>query len=237
MKQFKTILIITACLLLNIAGYSHAQDFPLRPFKAQYTVEHDGNEIAITQLALKSTGNNQWAYQSTSEGTTWLARMLGAKVSEQSEFQWLNDIRISSYRYDRAGKEKHVHLLFDWPRMKVTNIINGDPWHMQIPEGTQDKLSINLALKTHLSRSQTDVSFPVADGGKLKTYDFKVIGKEIIDTPLGKISTIKLTRNKRGRKGKQAILWLAPDLNYLTIKMEKADKDNEIVTMKIQSLN
>jgi len=130
-----------------------------------------------------------------------------------------------------------VHLKFDWQQMKVTNTINGDPWHMQIPDATLDKLSINLALMAHLSASETDISFPVADGGKLKTYDFKVIGKESIDTPLGQISTIKVSRNKRGRKGKQAMLWLAPDLGYLVVRIDKADKDNDIVTLKIQSLN
>ncbi|MCW8964473.1 MAG: DUF3108 domain-containing protein [Gammaproteobacteria bacterium] len=236
MNNVKTY-VLTLLTLLLCATASFATENPLKPFRAEYIVQRDGDIIAHTSLSLVAIGENRWRYTSSSEPTGWIATMMGVSVDEQSEWTWVDGLQVLSYRYDRAGKEKHVHLKFDWQQMKVTNIINGDPWHMQIPDATLDKLSINLALMAHLSASETDISFPVADGGKLKTYDFKVIGKESIDTSLGQISTIKVSRNKRGRKDKQAILWLAPDLGYLVVRIEKADKDNDIVTLKIQSLN
>ena len=206
-------LILLTLLLTATTGY--ASENPLKPFRAEYILEQSGDVIARTSISLSTIGENRWRYQSSSKPTSWLASMLGVAVDEQSEWTWVDGLKVLSYRYDRSGKEKHVHLIFDWQQMKVTNIINGDPWQMQIPDATQDKFSINLALMAQLSESEADVSFPVADGGRLKTYDFKVIGKELIDTSLGKIQTIKLSRNKRGRKDKQATLWLAPDLGYL----------------------
>jgi hypothetical protein len=228
--------LILLALLLN-ATLLAAADNPLKAFRAEYSVQHDDDTVARTTLSLDDIGNNRWRYRSSSRPTGWLGSMLGVAVDQESEWTWVDGLKVLSYRYDRSGKEKHVHLIFDWQQMKVTNIINGDPWQMQIPDATQDKLSIILALSAHLSTSETDVSFPVADGGKLKTYDFKVLGKESIDTSLGKISTIKVSRNKRGRKNRQAILWLAPELGYLLVRMEKAEKDNELVTMSIESLN
>lgn len=236
MTKTKTTLLVLVALLLHAAP-ACANENPLKPFSAQYTVERGGDLIAHTNISLTRTGNNQWQYLSSSKPTGWFASMMGAAVTEKSKWVWDDGIKISSYRYDRSGKEKHVHLTFDWQQMKVTNDINGDPWHMQVPDATQDKLSIMLALMAHLSVSETDASFPVADGGKLKTYDYKVIGKQAIDTSLGQINTIKVSRNKRGRKDKQAILWLAPDLNYLLVRMEKSDRDKELVVLKIQSLN
>jgi len=194
--------------------------------------------VARTSISLSTTGNNRWLYQSNSEPTGFLASMLGIAIAQQSEWTWHDGVKTLTYRYDRSGKEKHVHMIFDWQQMKVTNIINGDPWTMQIPEATQDKLGISLALMAHLAQSETDTSFPVADGGRLKTYDYKILGKESIDTALGKINTIAVSRNKRGRsKAREAKLWLAPDLGYLLVRMEKPDKDGDVVVLKIESLN
>jgi len=230
-----TFLILLA--ILTFSGSVTANDNPLKPFRAQYIVEHDDDIIAHTNISLNKTSDNHWLYQSTSEPTGWVATMMGITVTEQSDWIWFDGVKVLTYRYDRSGKEKHVYLTFDWQQMKVTNNINGDPWQMEIPDTTQDKLSINLALMAHLAQSETDASFPVADGGKLKTYDYKVLGKESIDTSLGNISTLKVSRNKRGRKDKQATLWLAPDLGYLMVRMEKPDKDGEMAVLKIQSLN
>ncbi len=224
-------------VLLCCTSTVMAADNPFKPFRADYIVERDDEVIARTTLSLSASGNNRWRYRSSSEPTGWFASMLGAAVDEESEWTWADGLKILSYRYDRSGKEKHVQLLFNWQTMRVTNTINGDPWQMDIPDGTQDKLSINLALMAHLSRSEADISFPVADGGKLKTYDFKVIGRETISTALGNIQTVKVSRNKRGRKDRQATLWLAPDLNYLLVQMEKAESDDEMLILKIQSIN
>jgi hypothetical protein len=232
--KFTSLLIVL--LTVAMAAPLCAADNPLKPFRAKYIAEHDGDIVANTHLSLTRIGDNRWRYRSQSVPTGWIASMMGLEIEEESEWTWNDHIRTNRYRYDRAGKEKHVNLIFDWEKMKVTNVINGDPWHMQVPAGTQDKLSINLALRAHLSQSETDVSVPVADGGKLKTYDFKVIGHETIETPLGELNTLKVSRNKRGRKDKEAIMWLSPDLGYLLVKMEKADKDDEIVTLKIQEL-
>ena len=229
-------------LMLITVSYCYAPsllaaDNPLKPFTASYIVEDDGEIIARTSISLSKTETGRWLYQRESKPTSLVARMLGVEVSEQSVWSWDQDIQIHSYRYDRSGKEKHVHLRFDWQQMKVTNTINGDPWQMDIPAGTTDKLSINLALMAHLARSETDISFPVADGGRLKTYDYKVLGRETITTELGSFDTIKVTRNKRGRKGRQATLWLAPELDYVVVRMEKADKDGEIIILKIQQID
>lgn len=233
-QRLQQYLIGLAALLY--AAAIHAQGFPLKPFTAEYTVSRDGEEIGVQQVQLQALDARHWSYTSQSEATGWLARMFGASVEEESRFHWNGQPVISSYRYERRGKEKHVHLKFDWQAMKVTNTINGDAWQMKIPDGTQDKLSINLALKTRLLQQKSDASFPVADGGKLKTYDFKIIGRERINTPLGQLQAIKISRNKRGRTDGHSTLWLAPELQYLTIQIEKTDKDGETIRSTLRTL-
>ncbi len=226
---------VSLCLLaffLNTA----AQELPFKPFSARYDVLHNGDHVAVTTLSLVRQNEDTWLYASMSEAVGWIARMFGGKVTEQSLFSWNGDIRIISYRYDRNSSKKHVKLKFDWQNMEVTNDINGDPWQMTLSPGTLDKLSANLALVVRLSSGETSARLPVADGGKLKIYDFNIVGEELIDTPLGRVKTVKVSRNKHGRADRQAWLWLAPELNYMIIKVEKDGSNENRFTMIIQSL-
>lgn len=224
--------------LLLIATTDSAIATPFTPFEATYQITKQNEIIANTHLSLKKNSDSSWRYQSKSTPTSWLAKALGVTVTETSTWRWHNNqIQILDYHYIRSGKEKEVHLSFNWKTMTVVNTINGDHWRMDIPDGTLDKLSINLGLMAQLSKQIKDTSFPVADGGKLKYYDFKIDGEAHINTALGNIKTIKVKRNKRGRKDKQAALWLAPEINYLLVRMEKEDKDREKVVLEIKSLN
>jgi len=75
----------------------------------------------------------------------------------------------------------------------------------------------------------------VADGGKIKNYNFEIIGKEIINTPLGKLETIKLVRLKPNSRRKST-LWCAKKLEFLPIKVENIEKDGKITVALINSL-
>ncbi len=227
-------ILFSLCLLSLNAAVQASPSF--KPFSAQYDVLHDGERVAVTTLTLTRGDEDVWQYSSKSEAVGWVSFLFDGKITEQSIFNWDNGMRILSYRYDRSGKEKHIKLKFDWQKMKVTNDINGDPWEMDLSPGTLDKLSINLALAERLSSGQTSISLPVADGGRLKTYDFNKVGEERVDTPMGKIKAIKISRNKRGRTGRQTWLWLAPELNNIIIKLEKHDDDDGLLSMMITSL-
>lgn len=225
-------------LLVLATFISPVLSSPFLPFEASYQITKKNEVVANTFISLKQNGDDTWDYQSTSRPTSWLATILGITVTETSHWRWQdNQIQILDYRYHRSGREKEIHLSFNWQTMTVINTIDSDHWKMSIPEGTLDKLSINLGLMSHLSKQISDASFPVADGGKLKYYDFKVEGAMRIQTALGNIKTIKITRNKRGKKDRPTILWLAPDFNFLLVRKEKKGKDGEKFILEIKSLN
>lgn len=228
------LLLLHLCLAIGTPVYADS----LKPFNANYVVAMDKEVIVNTTISLRKTNGNTWEYRSFSKPTGWFASIMGLSVTETSTLQNQDDrLRVTDYRYDRTGKSKHVHLKFDWQNMSVTNSINGDQWTMPVPEGTTDKLSIILVLMTHLKKQSADASFPVADGGRLKYYDFTIAAKELLKTSIGNINSIKIHRNKRGRSDKTTTLWLAPDLDFLLLKMEKQDNNGKIITLKIQSYN
>ena len=86
-----------------------------------------------------------------------------------------------------------------------------------------------------LKAGKKPLHYMVADGGKTKNYNFEMIGEEIINTPLGKLETIKLVRFKPNSLRKST-LWCAKKLEFLPIKVEKIGKDGKIIVALINSL-
>jgi hypothetical protein len=67
------------------------------------------------------------------------------------------------------------------------------------------------------------MSYQIADSGRFKTYSFKVTDEEEIDTPVGKIKTIKVIRVRK-RDDRGTTFWLAPDYEYMLIRLKQIEK-------------
>jgi len=161
MKASISFLFLLSTIIAVPANAVDTNDNPLRPFNAHYVVERDDDTIALTNISLARVGDNHWLYRSASEPTGWVASMMGVTIVEQSDWIWFDGIKVLTYRYDQSGKEKHVHLTFDWQQMKVTNNINGDPWQMEIPDATSpedmDRLLNMSTIPERLNRSVLDI--------------------------------------------------------------------------------
>ena len=105
---------------------------------------------------------------------------------------------------------------------------------MSIPEGTLDKLSYVLVMMHDLETGHGDLRYQIADGGKLKVYQFKTIGEEILDTVFGKLSTEKIERIRDDKR--QTTYWCAPALSYLPVKVEHREKDGSVITLIIETV-
>ena len=102
---------------------------------------------------------------------------------------------------------------------------------MAIPDGSMDKLGYQIKMRADLqlyySRStrKPKLSYVIADGGRLKNYKFQILGDEYIDTPVGKLSTIKIARLRDNDK-RSTIFWLAKDWQFLLVRLEQGDSGN-----------
>jgi hypothetical protein len=154
-------------------------------------------------------------------------------VTESTAFS-LQDEQVVpvQYKYRRSGlgKNRNTVLTFDWDNMKVLNDVQSDPWEMDIKEGTTDKLLYQMKMQQDLVSAHSKgqpwpvLEYQVADSGRLKRYHFEVIDEEVIDTPVGKINTIKVSRIN-DRKNRTTTFWLALDYGFILVRFrQKTDK-------------
>lgn len=209
---------------------------PLQSFTATYQsawdvgVPLDGE----VQRSLTQTPNGNWLFKTT-------ASALVASVQESSHLDIsANQVIPQSYHYKRKvlGKKREARLTFDWQQAKVHNDVENKPWEMTITPGTQDKLSYQLQMRLDLKAGKTGpFSYQVADGGKLKTYKFKLMGHEKLQTPLGELDTIKVARDRGPNADRKTYIWFAPAEDYLIVQLRQVESDGKVYALALKSVD
>ncbi len=231
--------ILGCCLLASASLY--AEESPTIPtFTAHYELLRNGKmKVGEVKRTTTVQENGAITFESYSKTTGLAALFIKDKITERSTYILDgNTIQPQNYLYDRKGgkRSRVVKLNFDWTNKNVTNAINGAPWQMEISPGTQDKLSYQLQLMLDLQAGLTQFDYPVADGGTLKAYRFTLLGEETIKTPMGKIETIKIKRERAADSKRKTTIWFAKSLRYLPVRIKQGKSDKEFVTLEIKKV-
>lgn len=208
-------------------------------FEANYTMYSDDTKVGVMQRRFFQRDDGQYSFRSESKTTGFIALIKKVLIVEESTWNLINSYFTPinyTYHHIKGKKERDVKINFDWQEKKITNSVNKSTWHMQTQIGIQDKLLYQLTIMSDLKSKQLPEHYAIADGGKIKQYQFERITDEILKTPLGEFNTIKLAMYKSNKK-QETFLWCAYDLNFLPIKVTNTEKDDRLTTAIIKSVN
>lgn len=191
-----------------------------KSFDNQYKAKLYGFNITVTNRLTKNA-DNQYDLLFKFDS------MIGT-ITETSQMQWdpvKQTIKPLHYLYQRRGlgKDRDADLSFDWDKKTVINKVQQTNWQMDIAQRVQDKLSYQIQLQQDLLNGQKNFSYQIADGGRLKEYKFATLGEEMLETPLGKVNTVKVKRSRDNDK-RVTYAWLAKDWNYLLVRLQQEEK-------------
>lgn len=206
-------------VLVICSSFVTAADAP-KTFDNQYKAKLYGFNITVTNRLTK-TGDNQY-------DLLFKADSFVGSITEKSTMQWnpaQQTISPLHYSYARRGlsKDRTAELSFDWKNKTVTNNVQKTSWQMDIAQKVQDKLSYQIQMQQDLFNGHKNFTYQIADGGRLKEYKFKTVGEEILNTPLGKVNTIKVKRSRED-DDRVTYAWLAKDWNYLLVRLQQEEK-------------
>jgi hypothetical protein len=196
------------------------------PFRAVYKADYKGLPVSAVGIReLKVAPNGEYILSSS-------AKSFLATVTEQSRFRIEEQKLIPlEYQYKRSGvgRNKKIDLKFDWSEGKASDEAEG--WEIDITPGILDKLLYQFSMREDLERAALknepwpSMTYQIADDGRLKTYDFKVTGEEELETPVGKINTVKVIRVRKS-EDRSTTFWLAPDYEFMLIRLQQIEKKN-----------
>jgi hypothetical protein len=197
----------------------------LKPFSASYTA--DWKQLPVSGTAsrsLEAMGNDQWKLN-------FEASMLVASLTEQSTLRFENSALLpQSYLYERSGlgKGKKIEHSFDWKAKQVVGSDRGKPVRLPLNRGLLDKSSYQLALQYDVAAGKQSMSYQVVDGDEVETYDFRVLGEEVVRTKAGMVDAIKVERVRDPTQTtRKTVLWFAKDWNYLLVRLHQVETDGK----------
>ena len=214
-------------LALSLLAIPAVQAADLQPFTASYTA--DWKQLPMSGSAERSLvkdkeKDNVWTLN-------FKASMLVASLSEVSKLKLEKDQPVPlSYHFERGGlgKVKNVDLNFNWKDMTVTGTDNKTPVTVKLLTGMLDKSTYQLALQRDVLAGKKSMSYQVVDGDEVDTYDFRVIGPEVVSTKAGKINAIKVERVRDPAQNKRITeMWFAKQWDGLLVALRQVEKDGK----------
>jgi hypothetical protein len=206
-----------------------AADIDLKPYRATYRISKDGM-VAEVKRELQQLPDERWRLSD-------YARILFFKLEESADVRLHNGhITPLHYRYRQGpGKNKNQDIHYDWEQRTAQIELDDKTRSVKLDQPSFDKLSLQLQLRLDLlaGRLQQAQSYRLVDRGRVKHYRVEKIGEETLSLGKRQMHTIKLRQHTEG-KDRETWIWVAPDLDYLIVKIVQEDED-ERYEMQLES--
>ncbi|MFV8783275.1 DUF3108 domain-containing protein [Microbulbifer sp. SA54] len=203
----------------------------LQPFTATYKAEFSGFGVTAER---KLTGTPEsWRLD-------FSANSMFAKIEEYSRFaQQAGRLVPLHYDYKKTGlgKDRHTALSFESTQRRVINVYDKDHTIESAPKDIQDKISYQLQLALDVAAGKKELKYDVADGKKIRHYEFRVTGTEKIDTPMGSVETIKVQRVRAQDSERVTNIWFAPQWNYALVKLQQQEDNGKSYQITLTKLS
>jgi hypothetical protein len=213
---------------------------PIKAYEATYKLK--SKKYKLSAKAKRSLSINDQGLATLNQN----ASLLMANISQTSEFLTkLDSCEVDSkhYAYKRKvfGKKKNYRVEFDQQNKQFLENNNGDKKTLPINVDMYDELSYQESLRCALKNSseiKEDDAFEyvVRTKGKNKNYQFIISGEEKIDTKLGTVNAVKVSRVRSSKnEDEKSHIWFSKDHDFLLVKFFQQDKDDTF-NLEIQKL-
>jgi len=224
-------------LLILTLGLAEPTRLPPTPFTVAYSLSTRGLRFATMTRHLSRQANGDYIFQSQSRATGLAKLVVPGQIIEQSRWNLTgNQVFSRSYSYVRTGsKPKSITVRFDWSNGLILGSNGTETWRLDARPGLLDKLSYQLAIMSDLQAGKRLLEYELVDETEVKTYRFAAVGEEVLETPIGKLKTLKLERTNE-KPNRSTTVWCASALRYLPVRLDKR-KNGATDTAFIESLS
>ena len=190
------------------------------PFKATYVGTMNGTTVdGNGTRTLEYLGDGHFRYRA-------LAENLLFKFEEVSEFKVVNgEIYPLQYQSERANpfKKRKKAVGYNWKNKTAHYQYKDRKGTLQLEGRVLDPLTSVFELARSVRDGQTDISYQEVGSRKLKDRRFSLVGEETISLPYGTVKALKL--RMLDDDDKETLIWLAPEKNYLAVKVKQSEED------------
>jgi hypothetical protein len=190
--------------------------FELTPFTATYKFNIDNKLSGTASRTLEKKSADVWLY-------TFSAGAPMASATETSSFRY-DGRTVTPLNYTQQRKvfmvKKGSSVDFDWKTRKGSGKRDGKKAvDIALQPGTLDALNLEVQIRRDLKDlGKLGGPYWIASPKDITQQPFVIEGDEVITTPLGKINTLKVSR-QHSDPSRHTTFWLDKDRDYLPAKV------------------
>jgi len=144
-------------------------------------------------------------------------------------------VKMTEKRRGRALTATH----FDWAHDKIT--FSASQKTVPLVAGAQDKASVPLQLaaiaRGDPAQLSGDIDIQVGEDRDAVLFRFVVVGQEEIDTRLGRLQTVHLSRPpKEGSYRSRLDIWLAPSRGWYPVQIRNSEANGAVTTQTVNNI-
>ena len=191
----------------------------LKPYNLNYTAVLDGMRIEA---------NHQLRFENGRYSLTVEAKNFLGTINEFASFEVPQHGDIMPIEYSKRQKtlmgNRSESQQFDWNDMTLSYTLKDQSGKIDLSPGQLDRISLNQQLRIDVASGKEKFAYTVIRKGQLKQYQFRVLGRETVNTSNGSFNSLIVERlgNNASKKAK---IWLATDWDFIILKMETFEKD------------
>lgn len=203
------------------------------PFTATYTITWHGVPAGTSTLLLSETRPGSYLYTSTDHAWGLFKLAFPRALRQSSRFR-ISAGEVEPLAFEAGGAGNDVMAQFDWKSGHVTGMAKGKLLDLKLHPGTQDPLSVQIAIMLKLEAGHAPASFWMLNTDEIDRFEYVRREEATLDTPLGRLRTILYTSHEPGSR-KTTYLWLAPALDYMPARAEQRVSGSAQVSLQIRA--
>ncbi len=216
------------------AGIAPAEP-ALVPFSARYGAEWKSINVGTSDLELKpdaAPGTYFYTWTMTARGVFRLA--YSNDVIQKSWFSVVAE-HVRPVKYHAEEGAASVDIDFEWDAKHARGVAENKPVDLEIGEGTQDLLSIQIEVMLDLKNGNLPKTFRILDKDQVKDFVYTEEGPARIRTALGGLDTVVVSSRRIGNN-RVLRMWFAPSLGFVPVQAERFRDGKLEFAMRIKSL-
>ena len=241
--MISAITLIGSALSTTQVAAQYVEPDDIAPFEIVFSVSNHILNAGTAKLVL-SREKDFWSYSLTTKPRGILKLAGKGHIREFSTLRFADvdgDLQFQTqtylYRQDKERK-RSVDARFDWDARSIAYTYRGKESTETFKQPVIDRLSATLLMMDTLRKGDfTSTVLNVFDNGDIKDVTFKHDGVETLDTPLGKIETIRVINFSGTGGNRETITWFAPSLDYVPVKIEHSKRGDLVVRLKLMRVN
>ncbi|MGQ0441976.1 MAG: DUF3108 domain-containing protein [Methylophilaceae bacterium] len=211
---------IDAGLVINENAYQYV----VTEFDVRTAV--DGPVEGTATITFNLLENSQYQLTSLIKAEGLAALIIPDLLQTSDGLLTKSGLQPLNYLYQFGDKaDKTYQARFDWQSKTLHLTSAKGEKTLPLLEGSQDLLSFMYQFMYVAPLQNMQIN--ITNGKKLASYDYTFEGEENINSSLGEVKSIHITR-AGFEADEKTELWLAVDYQYIPVKIRKTEKDGKL---------